>query len=78
LKTQWLQNFIERPLFKSLARNADMLAARVAGGGHLAFAQRMTFSHNANVTIPEQGLHTQFGGRRLFHHTGFQMDDPGA
>ena len=55
-----------------------MFAARITDGGNLAFAQRMTFSHNTNVTISKQGLHPQLRSCRLLYHPGFQINGPVA
>jgi len=78
LQPEWFQGFVNRSGFESSARDADVLPGGVTGGRDPALAERMTCSHRANVTIAEQGLHAQFWSGRLFHHTGFQMDNPVA
>lgn len=74
-----LQGFVNRSLFETLLpRDADVSAGRITGASDLAFAQRVPHSHDANKTVPEQCLRTNFRTSRLLHYASFQIDRPVA
>src|SRR5712675_2106393 len=69
-----IQGLVDRSLVETAPRHEDVPAGCITGGRHLAPAERVPPSHDADETVEEQALRTHLRAGRLSHDAGFEID----